>query len=165
MQPIKERYPAIDREIVNAYTRRVWEYWCEKTGVLGAPTWADFELMDIYDAAPIVLILDIETANQSMAMKYRFVGTDIVASRHKMAVPDTTGMYFDDAEHQYDFSDVRKLYYSCATKKEPCHLVRAYDALDAYGEKERLVLPILRPDGEIDKVISVRARLTETHKY
>lgn len=141
--------------------RHLWQYWISKLEGRIAPEWGDIDLMDIYDIAPHLVVLDVDTDTSPPAMTYRYAGTHIVMSRWKIDTPDPTGRNFDDIEHQYDFSEVTRLYHECIETVAPRHMRTRYDALDAHGLKERLVLPLILPSGGIDKILSLRERLTE----
>ncbi len=140
----------------------LWRYWLSKRAGRFAPEWHDIDLMDIYEIAPYLTILDVDDGTSPPVLTYRYVGTHIVMSRWKMNVTDPTGRNFGEIEHQYDFGDVARLYYECIAAISPRHMRSKYDALDAHGMKERLVLPVISPSGKIDKILSLRERLTDT---
>ena len=51
-----------------------------------------------------------------------------------------------------------------ATRKEPTHMVRHFDALDARGRQERLILPLVDNIGAINKLVIFRTRLQQYKK-
>ena len=153
------------QELLGVNTHEVLDYWhLKKKGML-APTWKHFELMDVHSSVPIILVLDAEQQDDQVRYKYRFVGTKIVRNRWKLDKPDHTGLYFEDVQHQYDVDEMKRAYDECYNSKRPVLMKRHFDALDASGEHERLVLPLITEDGEVDKLVCVLERLKETKKW
>tara|TARA_B100000513_G_C11824904_1_gene160379 strand:+ start:116 stop:634 length:519 start_codon:yes stop_codon:yes gene_type:complete len=154
----------IANNLLGARTRHVWDYWCAKWSGDRAPGWSTFNLMDLYKDAPICLVLDVLPGSDPIDYRYRYVGTMIVQYRWKLDVPDHTGLTFFEARHQYDFSEVKIIYDRCTTTGLPALMHRNFDAHDATGVHERLVLPLTAPDGKVDKLVVVVERLRETLK-
>jgi len=154
----------IEGRLAGTRTRRVWDYWCGRAGTEAAPTWASFDLMGVYRDAPIILVLDALPRPDVIDFRYRFVGTTIVQYRWKLAVPDHTGLTYYEARHQYDFREVKEAYDRCVKTGQPALMQRNFDAHDASGTHERLILPLVLPSGDVDKLVVVVERLTELQK-
>ena len=154
----------IDAAITGPRTRRVWTYWRQQAGAAPAPGWADFNLMDVYRDAPFMLVLDVLPETAPVDYLYRFVGTMIVHYRWKLPVPDHTGLRYSATQHQYDFHEVKACYDQCAESGHPVLMRRDYDVYDASGVHERLVLPLIGPDGTTEKLAVILDRLSETKK-
>ena len=150
--------------IVAASSRRIWAYWHARRGDAAAPTWADFELMDIGPDCPSLQICDVLADGPEMDFRYRFVGTEIVRSRHRMARPDFTGLRFHEVEYQYDFSEIRVLMIGAAETLRPVHWIKDFEARDARGIQERLILPLVDASGAIDKLVIYQTRLSQMEK-
>jgi hypothetical protein len=163
MDPRKE-IDAVESHLAGFRTRRVWDYWRARAGTGPAPAWEDFKLMDVYQDAPIILVLDVLPPSDVIDYRYRFVGTAIVQYRWKLAVPDHTGLTYYEARHQYNFREVKAAYDRCTTSGLPIVMQRDFDAHDASGTHERLILPIRAPSGGTDKLVVVVERLRETLK-
>lgn len=157
----------IEHGLSGKRTRRVWTYWRERAGAALAPDWASFDLMGVYQDAPITLVLDVlPQANGEFDYLYRYVGTKIVQYRWRLPVPDHTGLTYSQASHQYNFCEVKAAYDKCAATGRSMLMRRDFDAFDASGVHERLILPICRADrGGTDKLAVVVERLTETPKH
>lgn len=160
MEPI---FSGMDLEprLLGLQTRRVWDYWREKAGTRPAPRWGEFSLMDIYQDAPITLVLDVDRRSGNLSYRYRYVGTKIVEYRWRLNRPDQTGQSFEDAEHQYDLTEIKAAYDRCAETGEPSMMQRDFVTLDASGRYERLILPLVTEGGEVDKLVCTIERLEE----
>ena len=142
----------------------VWAYWDTITKNQIAPTWKEFELMELYKEAPYIQVCDVLDENGKNRFRYRYVGTNIVSSRHRLEKPDFTGLYYSEVEYQYDFTSIRDAMDRCANSLEPVIQTQNFNALDAWGLQERLYLPLVKGDGTIDKLVIVRERLNEMKK-
>jgi hypothetical protein len=154
----------IEHDISGMRTRRVWTYWRDKCTDGRLPTWDSIRLMDLYQDTPIMLILDVLGGAEVMDFRYRFVGTTIVQYRWKLPVPDHTGLTYFEARHQYDFREVKAAYDTAAARGIPVLMRRNFDAQDASGIHERLILPVSNADGAVDKLLVTVERLKETKK-
>lgn len=155
----------IERGLTGRRTRRVWAYWLDQSGTASAPDWGSFNLMDVYQDAPIMLVLDVLPHPKVPDFRYRFVGTAIVQYRWKLPVPDHTGLKYSEAEHQYDFNEIKGQYDHAARDGVPILMRRNFDVYDSSGVHERLILPLLAPDGGVDKLVVTVERLEETRKF
>ncbi len=70
--------------------KRLLSYWREKAGDRSHPAWADLNLMDIYDAAPYILVRD--AVDGGADFHCRFCGTSLVTVLGK----DPTGKVLND---------------------------------------------------------------------
>jgi hypothetical protein len=159
---LQVNFPQISQDINGGKILQVWDYWTLQKGAAIAPTWNSFELIDIYASARICLVMDVEDHGETKRLKYRYVGTEIVKNRWNLEKPDHTGLYFDDVTHQYDFSKVKDMYDQCIETLQPLHISGRFEALDAVGIHERLVLPLITSTGRIDKIICALERLEQT---
>lgn len=156
---------SVENSLTGTRTRRVWDYWRARwNSGQTPPGWGTFNLMDVYKDAPIILVLDVLPRPDIIDFRYRFVGTTIVQYRWKLAVPDHTGLTYYEARHQYDFREVKATYDRCAKTGQPALMQRNFDAHDASGTHERLILPLMSPSGGVDKLVVVVERLTELQK-
>ncbi|MEQ8669826.1 MAG: hypothetical protein RIC50_09525 [Rhodospirillales bacterium] len=155
----------IERRLTGVRTRRVWDYWRRQAGDDKAPTWDRFKLMDIYQDTPIILVLDTLDGPGPSNYSYRFVGTTIVQYRWRLEVSDHTGLTYFEAEHQYNFDEIKGAYDRCRGNGLPILMQRNFDAHDASGTHERLILPIKTPSSAaVDKLVVVVERLKEIRK-
>lgn len=155
----------ITQRLSGERTRRVWDYWHAKAGDEIAPTRDQFSLMDVYQDAPIILLLDVLPTPELTDYRYRFVGTTIVQNRWKLPQPDHTGLTYYEARHQYNFKAVKEAYDLCVDTKSALVMQRNFDALDASGTHERLILPLLSTtDDTVEQLIVVVERLKEVKK-
>tara|TARA_R110000772_G_scaffold231592_6_gene342705 strand:+ start:18995 stop:19513 length:519 start_codon:yes stop_codon:yes gene_type:complete len=151
----------IDSHLTGSRTRRVWDYWRRQAGSASAPAWDGFKLMDVYQDAPIMLVLDVLPRPDHTDFRYRFVGTTIVQNRWKLDVPDHTGLTYFESRHQYDFNEVKESYDRCVGTGQPILMRRNFETYDALGTHERLILPLQGPSDDIDKLVVVVERLKE----
>jgi len=156
---------SVSANIIDLSTRHVWEYWCDKRSSSVAPTWRDFELLDLFREAPSFQVCDVSMNGDEFDFVYRFVGTEIVNSRARMAKPDFTGMHHKDVEYQYDFTVIYGAMCEAAGNCTPFHFIQNFDARDARGIQERLIMPLIDEDGQIDKLAVYRCRLESDQKY
>lgn len=151
----------IEGHLTGSRTRRIWDYWRRQAGSAPAPAWDGFKLMDVYQDAPIMLVLDVLPRPDHTDFRYRFVGTTIVQNRWKLEVPDQTGLTYFETRHQYNFEEVKESYDRCASIGRPILMQRSFETFDATGTHERLILPLQGPSGDIDKLVVVVERLKE----
>ena len=130
-----------------------------------APTWNEFSLMDLFLDTPSLQDCDVLLDQQKISYLYRYAGTEIVNSRNRMAKPDFTGLRFDEVQYQYDFPDIHAAMDQVASTCTPFHMIREFDARDARGTQERLILPLIQSQGVIDKLVVSRARLENLPKH
>jgi len=152
------------RCIVASSTRRIWDYWISKKGNKTAPSGDGFQLMEVYQDAPSLQVCDVLIDGGQTSFMYRFVGTEIVQSRHQMKKPDFTGLRFEEVEYQYDFSEIHALMNKTVQSCNPVHMIRRFDAYDARGTQERLILPLVDTNGKAEKLVIHRTRLDEIVK-
>jgi hypothetical protein len=162
--PATDGDPCLENALTGMKTRKVMDYWKARAGAAPAPDWPSFKLMDLYQEAPIMLVLDKLPGVDVIDYRYRFVGTQIVQYRWKLPVPDHTGLTYFEARHQYDFKEVKDAYDRSATECRPGVMLRNFDAFDASGTHERLILPLIGGDGAVDKLVVVVERINEVIK-
>jgi len=155
----------VERGLTGQRVRRVWTYWQELAGASPAPEWTSFNLMEVYQDAPIMLVMDVLPQSNSIDYLYRFVGTGIVQYRWKLPVPDHTGLRYSEAEHQYDFHEIKARYDQVASDARPILMQRDFDVYDSTGVHKRLILPLAGPKGDVDKLVVTVERLRETRKF
>jgi len=120
---------------------------------------SDFELMDIYRLAPMIVLMDME--NTSGRFKIRFVGTDVV----QMYGKDNTGRYLDELDLGPDETDVLAVYDELVVRRQPHWtrdmIVKKKRPLDGreFFAYERLSYPLLREAS--DQVGHILALLVE----
>ena len=76
--------------------KRVLEFWRNLRRDRPFPAWSDVKLMDIYDVAPFLAVLDVEDENGAARFRYRFCGTTLVEARSHLVPADPTGRYIDE---------------------------------------------------------------------
>tara|TARA_B100000965_G_C19405767_1_gene675321 strand:+ start:198 stop:740 length:543 start_codon:yes stop_codon:yes gene_type:complete len=81
---------ADDADFVSPICTRLFAYWREKTGDRSHPAWADLNLMDIYGAAPYIMVRD--AVDGGADFHCRFCGTALVSVLGK----DPTGKVLND---------------------------------------------------------------------
>jgi len=125
----------------------------------GCVRYSDFDLMDIYHLAPMIVLMDIEES--SGYFKIRFVGTSVV----EMYGKDNTGRYLHELDLGPYETDVLGVYDELVAHRQPHwtrdEIVKQRRPLDGreFFAYERLSYPLL--EGKSDEVGHVLALLVE----
>jgi hypothetical protein len=124
-------------------TSILFEYWLTKKGARNAPQWDDFEFMDLYMAAPVMAVMDVDPSLDARKLRYRFVGTKIVEYRRFRKYPDLTGKTFEDGDRSYDPKAMLEAYNACIRTAKPILMRGEYQTDQSMGTHERIILPWL----------------------
>lgn len=134
---------------------RVFEYWISLRGERQFPAWADVRLIDLYDVAPYVAVLDAEETGGSEASflyRYRFCGTSLVEARSSMRQSDPTGHILTEIDWPFDpsplFDTCEQVVQSC----KPAFLPAGAVDESAYNQHNRAFFP-LGLDGRVQQIV------------
>ncbi len=136
---------------------QLYGYWRAKSPDGGTPLWSDFEFMDLYRIAPFMVVLDVPASPDRNDLKYRFMGTEIVAYRSARQVPDLTGMLFRNGERVYDPQPMLNAYDASIKSGMPVVMYGEYQTDNSSGVHERLIAPWLI-DGAVARLTTVLER-------
>lgn len=90
--------------VLSTRIKRVFDYWIDLRRDRPFPDWSEVSLMDIYDVAPFVAVLDVEPGISSCRFRYRFCGTALVEFRSMLKPIDPTGHFMDRVTWPFDVS-------------------------------------------------------------
>ncbi len=136
---------------------KFWDYGCWLRRGARAPAFADFDLMDIHDISPHVIILDVEGAERRL--RNRFVGTSVVA-----LFGETTGYYMDEIDLGQYKDRLLEIYDETAAAGIPYWSLAQVVVHERVGglvdyplsfSYERLVYPLADADGAIRHLTAV----------
>ena len=142
-----------DSEAAGPRIRRVLEYWKGLKGDLALPAWASVNLMDIYDVAPHVAVLDVEGTGDAHRYRYRFVGTMLVEWRGRLRPADPTGRLLDEIEWPFDPVPLFAAIETVATTARPLILGADDMVDDGFHRFSRGLFPLGDPAGRVDQVL------------
>ena len=142
-------------------TRAFWDYIQVLCAQARPPRAADFELMDIYNLASYVALVDLIPAEDRMRVRY--VGTRIV----EMFDQETTGKYLDELDIGPHTDELLDMYRKSFSEVRPhwsladVHMTRD----EGYGYMrpitfscERLMFPMVDEDGAVTRLAAVLSR-------
>lgn len=129
--------------------RRVFDYWTALRRDRPYPAWTDVKLMDVYDVASFLAVLDVEAARDlnGARYRYRFCGTYLVEARSSMIPADPTGCYIDEIQWPFDVSPILAACAGVVTQRRPTMLAAGEVDESHYHRHERGFFP-LGPDGQ-----------------
>lgn len=142
--------------------RRMFGYWKARHHADGGlPALRDIDLMDLYDIAPRVLILDQEAATPEVAalglparFRWRFVGT---AFRDVFGV-ELTGRYLDQTHPPERAEESTTAYLNALRTRGPVFWrrgVRVNDVEMPYRTYQRLAVPLNGADGRPAHILAL----------
>jgi len=157
MNPYKPLVTSDLSAIQGKKAAQLYQYWVEKSADGATPQWSDFEFMDLYRIAPYMVALDVPTSTDRNELKYRFMGTEIVAFRSARKVPDLTGMVFGEGERVYDPQPMLDAYDASIKSGMPVVIYGEYQTDNSFGVHERLIAP-WSIDGRVARLTTVLER-------
>lgn len=133
-------------------------YWRGKRGDRAVPARRDIDPIEIPGLLPHVMLVDVE--GDPPRLRYRLIGTAIVAFRDGIVPRDATGHYVDETTHQYGTQLVVAQFLECVATREPVFRSGEF-APDAThtGTWQRLALPLSGDGSRIDMLLVVFVRL------
>ncbi len=149
-------------EEVDSRIYEVFRYWQKIRGTGGRlPARGDIDPLDLPGRLwPHLMLSDL--TEEPLSVTYRLVGTAVV----DIDGVDFTGMRMEDLVHRRKFEDTLADYWTVAEMRLP-HFRRAslYDArLNNEIEIERLHLPLASNGGDVDKILTVLLRLSNSQR-
>lgn len=133
--------------------QRVFDYWAALRRDRPFPAWPDVKLMDIYDVAPFLAVLDVEDENGAARFRYRFCGTTLVEARSSLAPADPTGRWLDEIAWPFDPAPLLVACAKVVNLRKPGLLAAGEVNESAYHLHERGFFPLGSSDGAVSQII------------
>ncbi|PIW26293.1 MAG: hypothetical protein COW30_15635 [Rhodospirillales bacterium CG15_BIG_FIL_POST_REV_8_21_14_020_66_15] len=136
--------------------KRVFDYWIALRRERMYPAWTDVKLMDIYDVAPFLAVLDVEAVGgqaRTARFSFRFCGTWLVEGRSNLAPADPTGRFLDDIAWPFN---PRPLLAACDRVLEgrrPALLAVGDVDESVYHQRERAFFPLGPKDDRVTQIL------------
>tara|TARA_B100000427_G_scaffold314464_1_gene307629 strand:- start:217 stop:822 length:606 start_codon:yes stop_codon:yes gene_type:complete len=137
--------------------KRVLDYWVEQRAERRFPSWSDISLMDLYDVAPFVAVLDVENGAgdpEETRFRYRFCGTWLVEGRSAMSPADPTGRCIDEVPWPFEPMPLIAACSRVATLKMPVMLAAGMVDEYSYKRRERGFFPLGPDDGQVTQILA-----------
>jgi hypothetical protein len=133
--------------------KRVFDFWIALRGDRPFPAWPDVKLMDIYDVAPFLAVLDVEDENGATRFRYRFCGTTLVEARSNLVPSDPTGRYLDEIAWPFDPAPLITACGKVASLGKPALLAVGEVNESAYHLHERGFFPLGASGGAVSQIL------------
>lgn len=133
--------------------RRVHGYWSALRGARPFPAWTEFNLMDIYETAPYLAVLDVEGATDAPQFRYRFCGTMLVEMRDRLMTPDPTGRRAHEIDWPFDAARLLAAFATVVQSGQPIYLPPGFLAESGYRRLARGLFPLGVLDARVEQVI------------
>tara|TARA_R110002072_G_scaffold16154_1_gene63602 strand:+ start:385 stop:855 length:471 start_codon:yes stop_codon:yes gene_type:complete len=133
--------------------QRVFDYWAALRRDRPFPAWPDVKLMDIYDVAPFLAVLDVEDENGAARFRYRFCGTTLVEARSSLAPADPTGRWLDEIAWPFDPAPLLVACAKVVNLRKPGLLAAGEVNESAYHLHERGFFPLGSSDDAVSQII------------
>jgi len=133
--------------------KRVFDYWTALRRDRLFPAWPDVKLMDIYDVAPFLAVLDAEDENGAARFRYRFCGTTLVEARSSLAPADPTGRCLDEIAWPFDPVPLLTACAKVVNLRKPTLLAPGEVNESAYHLHERGFFPLGSSNDEVSQII------------
>ncbi len=133
--------------------QRVFDYWIALRRERPFPAWPDVKLMDIYDVAPFLAVLDVEDENGAARFRYRFCGTTLVEARSSLAPVDPTGRCLDEIAWPFDPAPLVAACAKVVNLRKPALLAAGEVNESAYHLHERGFFPLGAGDGGVSHIV------------
>ncbi len=142
--------------------KRVFDFWVSLRRDRLFPAWADVRLMDLYDVAPFLAVVDVEHENGALRFRYRFCGTALVEARDHLVPADPTGRCIDEVVWPFDPAPLVGACAKVVDRRKPNLLAVGEVNESAYHLHERGFFPLGSADGAVSHILicvdEVRAR-------
>ena len=138
----------------SARIKRVFDYWIDLRRDCPFPDWSDVSLMDIYDVAPFVAVLDVEQGIASSRFRYRFCGTALVEYRSTLKPADPTGHFMDRVSWPFDSSLLIAACERVVQDRKPALLAAGEIDESIYFRFERGFFPLGADGGEVAQILA-----------
>lgn len=142
-----------DPAAAGPHIRRMHDYWTGLRGTRKFPAWSDVNLMDVYDVAPYVAVLDVETGAEGAAFRYRFYGTMLVDWRSRLRPADPTGRLVGEIEWSFDPAPMVAAFTRVAVNAAPLVLTPNLLPGRSYHRFVRGVFPLGAADSRVDQIL------------
>lgn len=147
---VPERMTTDLSEMAGTLTQQLHRYWQALAPDGAVPLADDFQPLDIYQAAPWLLLLDVVREDDSLIRhRYRYVGTEIVNFRLRRGLADHTGAFVDEAPRYYTGALLEESYHCCSEGALPVLTMGAWRGAMEAGRFERLAVPLVDDSGQV----------------
>lgn len=133
--------------------KRVFDFWWNLRRDRPFPAWSDVKLMDIYDVASYLAVLDVEDMSGAICFRYRFCGTLLVEARSHLIPADPTGRCLDEVAWPFDPAPLLDACTKAATLGRPVRLAAGEVNESSYHLHERGFFPLGDTDDKVSQVI------------
>ena len=142
--------------VKSARIKNVFDYWISLRGDRLFPAWTDVKLMDVYNVASFVAVLDVE-ANSGAGghrFRYRFCGTALVEARSSLTPSDPTGWCIDEILWPFEPSPLLAACAEVVARRKPVMLAAGEVEESHYRLHERGFFPLGPDDDLVTQVIA-----------
>lgn len=139
----------------------LFDYWLALNRASGLPAPADVDPLAIpRQVLPHCMLIDVEWGGasrpESFRLRFRLMGTAVVANRVGLAPPDPTGRYLDEVEFREGAARPLSFYGMTASLGRPRYHRLAYssDHPRSAGIYHRLALPLAAVGGRVSRLLA-----------
>lgn len=133
--------------------KRVFDFWINLCRDRPFPAWTDVRLMDLYDVAPFLAVVDVEQENGALRFRYRFCGTALVEARERLVPADPTGRCIDEIVWPFDPAPLIGACAKALSWRKPAFLAAGEVNESAYHLHERGYFPLGPDDGTVSHIL------------
>tara|TARA_R110000824_G_scaffold898_2_gene5317 strand:- start:336 stop:839 length:504 start_codon:yes stop_codon:yes gene_type:complete len=133
--------------------KRVFDFWASLRRDRPFPAWTDVRLMDLYDVAPFLAVVDVEQENGARRFRYRFCGTSLVEARSRLVPADPTGRCIDEVVWPFDPAPLVGACAKVVDQRRPTLLAVGAVNESAYHLHERVFFPLGSDDGAVSNIL------------
>lgn len=134
-------------------TKRIFDFWISLRGDRTFPAWTDVRLMDLYDVAPSLAVVDVEQESGALRFRYRFCGTSLVEARNRLVPADPTGRCIDEVVWPFDPAPLLAACAKVVDQCKPTLLAAGAVNESAYHLYERGFFPLGSADGAVSHIL------------
>lgn len=134
--------------------KRVFDFWCNLRQDRRFPAWADVKLMDIYEVASYLAVLDVENVGDGFCFRYRFCGTLLVEARSHLIPADPTGRCLDEVAWPFDPAPLLGACAKVVKLGAPVLLAPGEVDESTYHLHERGYFPLGNTDDKVSQIIT-----------
>jgi len=128
---------------------RLYAYW---ENLARPQSWADVDLMDMHEIAPILFVADVLDDGASLSFRYRFIGTKIV----EIFNLDATGKTVEEAFEGERRELIIEAYSNVVNSKSPHLGIRSQANRDrGHVRMAVLTLPLFDPSGDVNMLLGI----------
>jgi hypothetical protein len=151
-----EEPPSSLGALTSAKIKRLFDYWLSLCEGRKFPAWEDVKLMDVYDLAPYLAVMDVEkpdVEDAPLRFRYRFCGTWLVESRTNLAPIDPTGHCLDEIAWPFDSAPLINACARVVELQKPALLEAGVVEESLYHLHERGFFPLGDDEGAVRHIL------------